>query len=142
MTEATQRRPFRLVVNGDQARESIAGEVRAELARQHVTDAEIAACLGQNQQWFNRRKNGLVAFRADELAIVAAYLGVEVGQFFGRVVSSQPDPDGEPVGPAGLEPATYGLQVPGSVFETVVLEFPTWRRPARELELVPAMAAA
>ena len=44
------------------------------------------------------------------------------------------------MGPAGLEPATYGLQVPG--FETVVLEFPTWRRPARELELVPAMAAA
>jgi hypothetical protein len=139
MTEATQRQTFRLVVNGDQARESIAGEVRAELARQHVSDAEVAACLGQNQQWFNRRKNGQVAFRADELAVVAAYLGVEVGQFFGRVISA-PRPDGEPVGPAGLEPATYGLQVPGSAFDTVVLTFPSWRRPAREVELVPVAA--
>jgi len=121
-------------------KQAIAAEVRAEMARQQVTDEIVARSMDQTQPWFNRRKNGVVAFSGAELAAVAAFLGVEVGQFYGRVVTV-PDPDGQPVGPAGLEPATYGLQVPGSVFETVVLEFPTWRRPApRELELVPAAA--
>jgi hypothetical protein len=133
MTEATQRQTFRLVVNGDQARESIAGEVRAELARQHVSDAEVAACLGQNQQWFNRRKNGQVAFRADELAVVAAYLGVEVGQFFGRVISA-PTPGGDWWAPRGSNPQPTDYKSPVSVVDLAA------RRLERELP-APAKAA-
>ena len=96
----------------DQVNRLIAGEVRAELARQMVSDEAIASFLGENQQWFNRRKNAHVAFSGAELAAVASFLGVDVSQFFGRVVVNAPDP--EPVGPAGLEPATYGLKVRSS----------------------------
>ena len=84
----------RLVTDADQIKRSIADRrVRAELARQRITDDVIAHAMHQNQQWFNRRKNGAVAFSGAELALIADYLGVDVSQFFGGSRPG-PGPDG------------------------------------------------
>lgn len=48
-------------------------------------------------------------------------------------------PDGDGVGPAGLEPATYGLQVPSFA---QILTFPLGRSRRVTAEPVPAAAAA
>ncbi len=67
----------------DELREFIAGQVRAEMARQKIGDTELAGYLGQNQQWFSRRKLGSVPFDAAELMMVADYLGLPVTHFYG-----------------------------------------------------------
>lgn len=60
----------------------IAGNVRAELARTRVQQQQIADALGENQQYVSRRITGLVAWRVDELAVVANILGVDPGDLF------------------------------------------------------------
>jgi hypothetical protein len=64
----------------------ISAEVRAEFARQkpirRLTQAQFAfEMFGENQQWFNRRLNGLSAFSGAELLIIADALKVDVVQF-------------------------------------------------------------
>ncbi len=85
MLPSASRRPSRLhaVRDVDETRQFIAGVVRAEMARQKVTDTMLAAHLGQNQQWFSRRKLGHVAFDAAELLVIADYLGLPITHFFG-----------------------------------------------------------
>lgn len=56
--------------------QSVAGNVRAEMARRRVPQTRIAAALGLTQQAVSRRLTGRVAFRSDELAVVARVLGV------------------------------------------------------------------
>lgn len=114
MTRATvdERPRLRLVLDTDHAQRHIAAEVRAELARQQVTDSMIAEAMGQNQQWFNRRKNGDVPFSAAELAFVATYLGVPIEQLFGRgikPVNPSPDDDGAPSGTRTPNPLIQSL---------------------------------
>lgn len=63
-------------------RNSIAAEVRAELARQKKTQREIGDILGLPQQSVQQRLNGKTPFRAEELAVLADALGVSVSSFF------------------------------------------------------------
>lgn len=70
-------------------RRRIAGEVRAELARQGITDAEIAAALGQNQQWFSRRKLGQTGFDAAELTLVCVHLEISVNELIERALNAK-----------------------------------------------------
>jgi transcriptional regulator with XRE-family HTH domain len=60
---------------------SVAAEVRAELARQRMSQQLLAAKLGVSQQWVSRRIAGTVAFDVNELARIAGLLGVPMSQF-------------------------------------------------------------
>lgn len=62
-------------------REQIAAEVRAELARQQVTQRDLAAVLDMTQPALQLRLVGKRSFRGEELAKIAAYLGVPVTGF-------------------------------------------------------------
>lgn len=56
-------------------------EIRAELARQRKSQADLAEALGISQQSLSNRLTGDTAFAMDELAKVAELLGVDVEQF-------------------------------------------------------------
>jgi transcriptional regulator with XRE-family HTH domain len=64
------------------ARDAIAAEVRAEVARQQKSQREIGEILGLPQPSVQLRLKGERAFRAEELAALAAALGVPVERFF------------------------------------------------------------
>lgn len=55
---------------------TVGATVRAELARRKRNQRELAEALGISQTQVSRRLAGEIAFNVDELAIVAAFLGV------------------------------------------------------------------
>lgn len=61
--------------------ERVAGEVRAEMARQRRTQGDIAAALGWSQQFLSRRLTGDQPFALDEIEALASELGVPITQF-------------------------------------------------------------
>jgi transcriptional regulator with XRE-family HTH domain len=65
------------------ANQFAAAEVRAELARQRISQRDLAARLDppQNQMYLQRRLSGRVGFDVDDLAAIAAALAVPVTQF-------------------------------------------------------------
>ena len=63
----------------------VAGEVRAEMARQRVTQREVAEHLGVSQPQISARLRGEIAFDTVELEILARAFGVPVTKFFGPV---------------------------------------------------------
>lgn len=65
------------------SRGRIAGNVRAEVARQQLEQERIAQALDQNQQYVSRRITGAVPWRVDELEIVADVLGMHVAELVG-----------------------------------------------------------
>lgn len=56
-----------------------AGAVRAELARRRISGRELARGLGWSPTTTSRRLNGSSPFDIDELARVAEFLGLSVG---------------------------------------------------------------
>jgi transcriptional regulator with XRE-family HTH domain len=68
-------------VPDDSVRLAIAAEVRAELARQQLTQRDVAKMLGMLQPSVQKRLAGDVPFRAEELVMLAAALGVPVDRF-------------------------------------------------------------
>lgn len=65
----------------DNDRKRIAAEVRAELARQGMTQRQAAVLVGMTQQALCLRLAGTRSFRAEEIERLARHLGVPVGQF-------------------------------------------------------------
>lgn len=63
------------------ARDHIAAEVRAELARQKMSVSEAARQLGWSQTFLQRRVMGPRRFEAWELAQLATLLGVPIENF-------------------------------------------------------------
>lgn len=63
------------------ARNAIAAEVRAEMARQSKTLADLGNVLGVTRQSMHLRLRGHQAFRGEELVLIARYLGVPTEQF-------------------------------------------------------------
>lgn len=61
--------------------ELVAAEVRAEMARQRITQTEMARRLGTNQAFINRRLVGEVPFNITTLAKIGDVLGVPVTHF-------------------------------------------------------------
>ncbi|PZG11301.1 hypothetical protein C1I95_27405 [Micromonospora craterilacus] len=55
--------------------------MRAELARQQKSQRDVAAQVGLSQASVQLRLVGERPFRAEELAIIADWLGVPAGQF-------------------------------------------------------------
>lgn len=67
---------------GQPARASVAGEVRAEMARKRMTGRELSRLTGKSQPYWSRRLTGDVAFDVDDLVTVAALLDVPVTNMF------------------------------------------------------------
>lgn len=70
------------------ARDAIAAEVRAELARQNKTQRDVAEAIDMAQPVVSLRLQGKRSWRAEELARLAEWLDVPVSRFI---------PDGERV---------------------------------------------
>jgi transcriptional regulator with XRE-family HTH domain len=62
------------------ARHAIAAEVRAEMARQNKSLRDLATAVGLSHQSLAVRVRGDMAFRADELVLLANTLGVNAEQ--------------------------------------------------------------
>ena len=62
------------------ARHLIAGNVRAELARQRLSGAELATRLDLDPSYVHRRLSGAVGFKGEELLAVAEALAVPVNR--------------------------------------------------------------
>lgn len=58
------------------ARKAIAANVRVELARAKVSGTQMAAHIGLASSTFSRRMAGDICFGADEIAAIAATLGI------------------------------------------------------------------
>lgn len=68
---------------GQAAGQRVAGEVRAELARQRKTAADLSRALGVTPHTAGKRISGEVAFDVVELAEVAKWLGVPIEKLLG-----------------------------------------------------------
>jgi transcriptional regulator with XRE-family HTH domain len=62
-------------------RECIATEVGAEMTRQGKTQDDLAAAVGISQSRVSYRLRAVSAFHAEELILIARWLGVPVTQF-------------------------------------------------------------
>lgn len=62
----------------------VAGEVRAEMARQRKTSSDLATALGTSQSSASRRLTGETAFDLDEVAVVADWLNIPISQVLRR----------------------------------------------------------
>jgi transcriptional regulator with XRE-family HTH domain len=62
-------------------RRAIAAEVRAEMARQNKSLRDLSDTLNLSHQSLALRVRGDVAFRSDELVLLASALGVQVDLF-------------------------------------------------------------
>lgn len=60
----------------DDARERVAANVRAEIGRAGKTASDAARELGMSKQALSPRLRGQRAFRAEEIAAIADWLGV------------------------------------------------------------------
>lgn len=70
------------------SRSEVSATVRAEMARNRVTQTTLANHLHLSQAAVSRRLKGEVPFNSDELAVVAQIVGVSVGALFGEAVAA------------------------------------------------------
>jgi hypothetical protein len=82
--------------------ETVAGEVRANLARKRRSGRSVALELGWTQPYMSRRLNGDVPFDVNDLAAIAEVLDVPVGVFFQK-------PDAVRTAPTKTPAATLAL---------------------------------
>jgi len=68
--------------------ESVAGEVRAEIARQRRTQGEVAVSAAWNHQYLSRRLTGFIAFSTDDIEVLAGVLRVPLGQLITPAVTA------------------------------------------------------
>ena len=68
--------------------DTIAREIRAELARQRLTNRELAERVGIQPSGISRRLDGEIPLKVSEVEQIAAALGVSVTQFVGADVAS------------------------------------------------------
>lgn len=66
----------------------VGDSVRAELARQRKSQRQLAIALGLSQAAVSRRLLGHQAFDVDELAQVAAFLGLPIDHLIPRAAAS------------------------------------------------------
>lgn len=73
-------------------RETVAGGVRAELARRRMSASKLARQTGLKQSYLSRRMTGETPFNVDDLALIAAALGVSMSTLIpGGPVASDAD---------------------------------------------------
>jgi plasmid maintenance system antidote protein VapI len=86
--------------------ERITGNVRAELARQHVAVGTVAEILGVHRNTAGERLSGKTPFYAHEVAALAARLGVTTDSLLAGAASWSQPPRGD--GPGYLGPVVGG----------------------------------
>jgi hypothetical protein len=69
----------------DSVAKAVAAEVRAEIARQHKSQASVAQHLRYSRPTMQRRLYGDVPFNVTELAAIAELLGVSPAQFWPQI---------------------------------------------------------
>lgn len=74
------------------ANSTVAANIRAELSRGGLTQADLAHFMGENEMWISRRMKGAPAFSTNEVQAAADYLGVSVGDLF--IAHSRPSRPG------------------------------------------------
>lgn len=63
------------------ASDYVAGQLRAEAARQSIKPAELARRMGKEHTWVSRRMAGRFIIALDEIPLFAAELGVPISYF-------------------------------------------------------------
>ena len=71
--------------------ETVAAEIRAELARHRLSARRAAARLGWTQAYLSRRLNGDVPFNVEDIEALAGLLGVSPQRFFRGNTSDDED---------------------------------------------------
>lgn len=69
-------------------RSRIAGEIRAELGRQQITQATLAAAIDISPATLSRRLRGDKPFFLEELEDISRFLGLPVSEFTERTDSA------------------------------------------------------
>lgn len=78
-------------LSGSDTRDVIAANVRVELARVKVSGSQMAQTIGVAPSTFGRRMVGEVSFDAEEIAAIAAVLGISTDVLLaGAVPLAQP----------------------------------------------------
>ena len=72
--------------------ETVAEELRVQLARRRMTGRELARQLGVSGQWISQRTRGQVALSTDDIERIAVVLGLTPQQFMSALLG-----DGRPV---------------------------------------------
>lgn len=72
---------------GEDFTKRVAAEVRAEMARQKVSQETLCLRIGMSQSTLSRRMTGEYPFDTTELATIAAALGVPVSRFLNEVAA-------------------------------------------------------
>lgn len=67
---------------------TVAGEIRAEMARRHVTGVQLAAQLGWTVSTTSRRLRGDQALTVDDVAAIAAVLDVPIEQLLSAAAAA------------------------------------------------------
>ena len=67
--------------------QTVAANLRAEMARRRIRGRDVAEQLGRGGPWLSRRLTGEVAFTLDELEAVAAAIGVRVVDLLDEVAA-------------------------------------------------------
>lgn len=60
--------------------ESVAAEIRAEMARQRITQRDLAASAGLTTAYLSRRLTGDVALSTEDIERLAGALGVPISE--------------------------------------------------------------
>ncbi|WP_237205623.1 helix-turn-helix domain-containing protein [Rothia nasimurium] len=105
---------------------AVAGEVKAWMGRRGLSARQLADKIGMAHSALSKRLRGVSAFTINDLGVIAAHMGITLGQLLGPVVDApltgedteNPAPvspergeSDEDVRPVGLEPTTHGLKV-------------------------------
>jgi transcriptional regulator with XRE-family HTH domain len=69
---------MRVTDPGAKYREAVAGAVRSAMSELGITQQNLADATGLKQQYISRRVTGETAFDVEDLALIAAALGVPV----------------------------------------------------------------
>ena len=88
-------------------RHLVAAEVRAQMARQQVTQVQLSRAIGMAQQSLSERLRGKTPFTTDDLGRVADALGVHPAELLGGVAP----PTGNPPEPIRATTDRYSRNV-------------------------------
>lgn len=95
-----------------EGRHTLAGNVRAEMARKRVNQTKLAAAMGKSQAYVSRRISGEVPMDLDDMLAITRYLGCDLADLILDVRSR-------------CSPTLSLVRDVGQM----VLPFPTGRRP-------------
>lgn len=69
----------------DEGRLLVASALRAEMARQGISQRQLADQLGHTQQWIQQRTSGKTPITSDDFRRLAAVLEMTPQEFLGRI---------------------------------------------------------